>query len=398
MFKYFLILALGLFLAGLSAIGNFSFGATYDPWWSRVLTASFEQTRIYLVSLFVAYASIYGLSGFAEKFRLLDMPDNNRKVHSEAKPLVGGLGIVAGVLVALLLFFPVIKYMSLIISILLILGVGVLDDRFDISFKWRFIVQITATVIVMHYFPGMHLRSFGNILGLGVIETGLLVVPVTIFCTLGVINAVNMIDGLDGLAGTTSLLAFISFAVLAWLNGMPSFMFLGIAFAGALAAFLRFNWHPSRLFMGDAGSMTIGFVLAFLAVELSQKPGSVVFPVTVLLVLAVPVTDTLVVMTKRIMNGKSPFMPDKTHFHHLLRDMGFGHSGSVLIIMAISLLFSLLAIGATVLHVHESYLFGLFACWFVFYFGSSQTMGGLFFCIGWLRRHAAGKPAPFIHV
>jgi len=398
MFRYFLILALGLFLAGLSAIGNFSFGAAYDPWWSRVLTASFEQSRIYLVSLLVAYASIYGLSGFAEKFRLLDMPDNNRKVHAEAKPLVGGLGIVAGVLVAMLLFFPVIKYMSLIVSILLILGIGVVDDRFDISFKWRFVVQITATVIVMHYFPGMHLRSFGNILGLGVMETGLLVVPVTIFCTLGVINAVNMIDGLDGLAGTTSLLAFVSFAVLAWLNGMPSFMFLGIAFAGALAAFLRFNWHPSRLFMGDAGSMTIGFVLAFLAVELSQKPGSIVSPVTVLLVLAIPVTDTLAVMTKRIMKGKSPFMPDKTHFHHLLRDMGFGHAGSVMIIMSISLLFSLLAIGATVLHVHEGYLFGLFVCWFVFYFRSSQTMGGLFSCIEWLRRQAMGKSAPFLHV
>ena len=398
MFKYFLILALGLFLAGLSAIGNLTFGAAYDPWWSQVLTTSFEQTRIYLVSLFVAWASIYGLSGFAEKFKLIDMPDNNRKVHSEGKPLVGGLGIVAGVLVAMLLFFPVIKYMSLIISILLILGIGVIDDRFDISFKWRFVVQITATVIVMNYFPGMHLQTFGNILGFGAIGTGWLVVPVTIFCTLGVINALNMIDGLDGLAGTTSLLAFITFGVLAWLNGMPSFMFPGIAFAGALAAFLRFNWHPSRLFMGDAGSMTIGFVLAFLAIELSQKPGGIVTPVTVLLVLAIPVTDTLAVMIKRIMKGKSPFLPDKTHFHHLLRDMGFGHSGSVMIIMTISLLFSLVAIGATVLRVQDIYLFGLFVSWFVFYFRSSQTMGGLFSIIEWLRRHSMSKPASILHV
>lgn len=397
MFKYFLILALGIFLAGLSSIGNFSFGATYDPWWTGVLTASFEQTRIYLVSLFVAYASIHGLSGVAEKFRLLDMPDNNRKVHSEAKPLVGGLGIISGVLVAMLLFFPVIKYISLIISILLILGIGVIDDRFDISFKWRFVVQITATVIVMHYFPGMHLRSFGNILGLGAVETGLLVVPVTIFCTLGVINAVNMIDGLDGLAGTTSLLAFIAFAVLAWLNGMPSFMFLSIAFAGALASFLRFNWYPSRLFMGDAGSMTIGFVLAFLAIELSQKPGTIVSPVAVLLVLAVPVTDTLTVMTKRIMKGHSPFKPDKTHFHHLLRDMGFGHSGSVTIIMTISLLFSLLAIAGTVLQVHEGYLFVLFVAWFVLYFRSSQTGGGLFFFVAWLQRHTISRQAWHLH-
>jgi UDP-GlcNAc:undecaprenyl-phosphate/decaprenyl-phosphate GlcNAc-1-phosphate transferase len=398
MFNYFLILALGLFLAGLSAIGPFTFIANYDPYWAHLLTASFEDTRIYLVSLLVAYASIYGLSGLAGKLNLLDLPDNNRKVHSEAKPLVGGLGIVAGVLVAMLLFFPVLKYMSLIISILLILGVGVIDDRFDISFKWRFIVQITATVIIMNYFPGMNLRSFGNLFGLGVIETGLLVIPVTIFCTLGVINAINMIDGLDGLAGTTSLLAFMTFAVLAWLNGMTAFMLLSLAFAGALAAFLHFNWHPSRLFMGDAGSMTIGFVLAFLAIELSQKPGSIVSPVTVLIVLTVPVTDTLTVMAKRMMNGKSPFEPDKTHFHHLLRDMGFGHAGSVKIIMSISLIFSLLAIGATLQQVPDYYLFGLFVCWFGFYFRSSQTMGGLFTCIEGIRKHSVMKSAHSLHV
>jgi UDP-GlcNAc:undecaprenyl-phosphate GlcNAc-1-phosphate transferase len=178
---------------------------------------------------------------------------------------------------------------------------------------------------------------------------------------------------------------------------MNSFMLLSLSFAGALAAFLRFNWHPSRLFMGDAGSMTIGFVLAFLAIELSQKPGSIVSPVTVLIVLTVPVTDTLTVMAKRMMNRKSPFAPDKTHFHHLLRDMGFGHAGSVMIIMTISMLFSLLAIGATMLHVHDYYLFGLFVCWFGFYFRSSQTMGGLFTCIELLNKQHSMKSSNTIH-
>jgi UDP-GlcNAc:undecaprenyl-phosphate GlcNAc-1-phosphate transferase len=387
MFRYFLILAVCLFIAGLSTVGQFAFGLTYDPYWSHFLAASLENTRIYLVSLFVAYVSIYGLSALAEKLKLLDLPDNSRKMHAEAKPLVGGLGIVSGVLVAMLLFFPVLKYISLIISILLILGVGVIDDRFDISFKWRFGVQITATVVIMHYFPGMNLRTFGNLLGFGSIEVGMLFIPVTIFCTLGVINAINMIDGLDGLAGTTSLLAFISFAVLSWLNDMNAFMLLSLAFAGALAAFLHFNWHPSRLFMGDAGSMTIGFVLAFLAIELTQKPGTLVSPVTALIVLAIPVTDTLTVMSKRMMSGKSPFEPDKTHFHHLLRDMGFSHSGAVMIIMALSSLFSLLAIAATVFRLPDFLLFALFICWFVFYFRSSLSMGGLFSFIGWLQNH-----------
>ncbi|NTV98798.1 MAG: undecaprenyl/decaprenyl-phosphate alpha-N-acetylglucosaminyl 1-phosphate transferase [Chlorobiaceae bacterium] len=386
MLYYLLILLLGLFLAGLSAAGQLAFGSTGDQYWSNFLVSSIEHVRVYAVAVFVAHVSILGLSVSAAKLKLLDLPDNNRKIHAVAKPLVGGLGIVSGVLVAMLLFFPIVKYMSLMISILLIVGVGVIDDRFDISFKWRFIVQITATVITMHYFPGMNLRTFGNLLGYGPMETGLLVVPVTIFCTLGVINAINMIDGLDGLAGTTSLVSFISFAVLAWLNEMNAFMLLSLAFAGAIAAFLRFNWYPSKLFMGDAGSMTLGFVLAFFAIQLTQKLDSVVSPVAALFVLAVPVTDTLTVMTKRMMRGKSPFEPDKTHFHHLLTEMGFGHSGVVGVIMTISVLFSLVAMAATLLRVPDYLLFVLFIIWFVFYFSSSCSRRGIFLIIGRLRK------------
>jgi UDP-GlcNAc:undecaprenyl-phosphate GlcNAc-1-phosphate transferase len=387
MTHYLLVLLLGLFLTLLSATGHFAFGMSDDKYWSHFFISSLEHARVYVVSLFVSYLSIIALSASAEKFKLIDIPDNNRKLHTEPKPLVGGLGIVAGVLAALLLFFPVVKFLSFIISILIILVVGVIDDRFDISFKWRFIVQITAALVTMTYFPGMHLNSFGNLLGFGVVTTGVLVIPVTVFCVLGVINAINMIDGLDGLAGTTSLIAFISFAVLSWLNDMSYFMLLSLAFAGALAAFLRFNWYPSRLFMGDAGSMTLGFVLAFFSVELSQKSGSIVSPVAALLVLAVPVTDTLTVMAKRIMSGKNPFTPDKTHFHHILRDMGFNHAGVVIIIMSFSIAFSLFALIASFMQLPDNLLFGVFACWFIFYFVSSKTRRGLFTGIEWIQRH-----------
>jgi UDP-GlcNAc:undecaprenyl-phosphate/decaprenyl-phosphate GlcNAc-1-phosphate transferase len=398
MSHYLLILLLGLFLSGLSATGHLAFGATGglqafgigdEQYWSHFLASSLEHARVYVVALLVAHLSIRGLSASAAKLKLLDMPDNNRKVHSVAKPLVGGLGIIAGVLVAVVLFFPVAKYISLIISILMILIVGVIDDRFDISFKWRFVVQITATVVTMIYFPGMHLLSFGNLFGFGVITTGILVIPVTIFCALGVINAINMIDGMDGLAGTTSLIAFISFAVLAWLNDMGSMMLLSLAFAGAIAAFLRYNWYPSRLFMGDAGSMTLGFVLAFFSVELSQKPHGIVSPVAALIVLAVPVTDTLTVMIKRVLAGKSPFEPDKSHFHHILRDMGFNHAGVVMVIMSISIVFSLFAVFATIMNLPDYLIFGVFVCWFVFYFVSSNTRTGLFTGIEWLQKNLA---------
>ncbi len=402
---YIFILALGIFLAGLSSAGQSAMGATGDQhslvtgdysYWGHFFDAYVRHARVYVVSLFVAHFSIQGLSASASKLKLLDMPDNNRKVHSVAKPLVGGLGIVAGVLVALFLFFPVAKFIGLIVSILMILTVGVIDDRFDISFKWRFVVQITATVVTMLFFPGMHILAFGNLLGFGVITTGLLVIPVTIFCVLGVINAINMLDGMDGLAGTTSLIAFITFAVLAWMNDMGSLMLLSLAFAGALAAFLRFNWYPSRLFMGDAGSMTLGFVLAFFSIELSQKAHGIVSPVVALIVLAVPVTDTLTVMTKRMLAGKSPFAPDKTHFHHILRDMGFNHDGVVKIIMSIATVFALFAVAATALHLPDFLVFGVFVFWFAFYFVSSTSRKGLFAGIAWLQKHTTVAQSEYV--
>ncbi len=393
--NYIFIVIIGLVLAGLSTAGQMAMGATAVPtvapghenYWFQFFEAYYEHARIYVVSLFVAHVSIQKLACVAPKLGLIDMPDNKRKVHSAPKPLVGGMGIVAGVLVSMVMFFPVAKFIGFMLSVLMLLAVGVLDDRYDISFKLRFVVQATATVVTMVMFPGMQLLSFGNIFGLGAIHTGILAIPITVFCVIGVINAINMTDGVDGLAGATSLIAFVAFAILAWMNRMPSLMLLSLAFAGALAAFLHFNWFPSRLFMGDAGSMTLGFVLAFFAIELSQKQGGMVSPVAVLIVLAVPVTDTVTVMTKRVLSGKSPFAADRTHFHHILKDMGLNHAGIVLVIISFAALFFMVAIISTALHLPDYVLFGMFASWFAFYFVSSTTGRGLFTMIDWLLKH-----------
>lgn len=380
-----LTVILGILLASLGVVFQYNGEMPYRNL-AEIWEVMREHVAIYLLSLFTAHVSIAGLTVSAGKLKLVDLPDHNRKVHVDAKPLVGGLGIVAGVMTTMLLFFPVVKYISLMFSILLILGIGVLDDRFDISFKFRFLAQIAATAITMNYFKGMHLHSFGNLLGLGQIDTGVLVVPITIFCVLGVINAINMIDGLDGLAGTISLVAFGGFAFLAWMNDMPSFTLLGLTFAGALAAFLKYNWYPSKLFMGDAGSMTLGFVLAFFAIQLTQKPGGNVAPVAALLILAIPVTDTLVVMTRRMMQKKSPFSPDKTHMHHVLHQMGLGHSSVVIIMGSLTMIFTLVAVASTALKVPDYALFGFYVCWFVFFWMSSSPEKGIYRVIGYLLK------------
>jgi len=383
MFPNILTITLGIVLATIGVSYNFEGGIDRESM-SLLWEGMREHVKIYLLSLLTAHVSIAGLTASADKLKLFDQPDSKRKVHSDPKPLVGGLGIVTGVLVTMLLFFPVVKYISFMFSILLILGIGVIDDRYDISFKFRFLAQIAATAITMNYFRGMQLNSFGDLFGFGAVETGLLVIPVTIFCVIGVINALNMIDGLDGLAGSISLIAFSGFAFLAWLNGMPSFTLLGLAFAGALAAFLKFNWYPSKLFMGDAGSMTLGFVLAFFSIQVTQHPNGAVPPVAALLVLAVPVTDTIVVMTRRMMRKKSPFEPDRTHMHHMLLDMGFTHSGVTIIMGTISAFFTLCALFATMLHVPEYFMFGFYVFWFALMFLSSSPQKGIYRIVGYL--------------
>jgi UDP-GlcNAc:undecaprenyl-phosphate GlcNAc-1-phosphate transferase len=338
--------------------------------WYDLVLPMLEHGKIYLTSLMVSYVSIQGLAISAPKLQMLDKPDHARKVHTVAKPIVGGLGMVAGILMAMTLFSSVGSYVGLMLAIIMIAVTGALDDRFDISFKLRFIVQIAASLVII-YIGGTKLNTFGNIFGLGAVETGLLAIPITIFCILGVINAMNMIDGLDGLAGGTSLVAFLAFAILALINKMTGLMLLSIAFVGALAAFLRFNWHPSKLFMGDAGSMTLGFVLAFFSIELTQKPDSLVSPVAALFVLALPVTDTLTVMIKRMLKGNSPFKPDNTHLHHILKSMDISHGKVVVIMVVMTGFFASLAVIATMLRVPDYVLFVAFLVWFSAYFAAS---------------------------
>lgn len=223
----------------------------------------------------------------------------------------------------------------------------------------------------MIFFSKTVLLSFGDLLSFGPINLGILAIPLTIFSTVGVINATNMADGLDGLAVGLSLIAFISFAILSYINSKTELMLLGIALSGAVAGFLRYNWHPSRLFMGDAGSLFLGFSLAFLAIAITQKNNSLVPPVAALLILAVPIVDTLTIMIKRILNGKNPFVADRYHLHHIFLRFGLDKKATVTVILFLSAILSSTAIIGRILKIPEYYLFFTFIGYFVLYFTSS---------------------------
>jgi hypothetical protein len=199
-------------------------------------------------------------------------------------------------------------------------------------------------------------------------------IPITILSIIGVVNAVNMTDGLDGLAGGISLIAFITFGVLAYINNQRELMLLSVAMSGALIGFLRYNWnhgHQFHMFMGDMGSFLLGFSLAFLSISITQKNETLIYPVAPLLILAVPITDTITVMVRRKMKGKSPFQPDKGHLHHILLRLGFSKKDSVKFILLLTSMFSIVAIVGMLLKIHDAYLFMIFLLFFVSYFAAS---------------------------
>jgi len=323
----------------------------------------------FLLSLAVTFFVLPRLSRIASQIGLLDHP-GIRKVHTKPKPLTGGIGIMIGISISLLLFVPLHNLRGFYAGLLLLAIVGFLDDYSELSHRWKFAAQILAAIFMI-YFSRTSLHNFGDLLSFGPIGFNRSAIIITIFSTVGVINAINMLDGLDGLAGGVSLVAFISFAVLSFISNQTEFLLLSMVFCGALIAFLRYNWHPSSLFMGDAGSLTLGFTITFISIAITQSKGSPVPPVAPLMIVAVPIVDTLTVMIKRMMKGKSPFHADKGHLHHILLRFGLTKRQTSTVIILLSAIFSFAGIIGTVYKIPEYYLFFLFSVYFSLYFISS---------------------------
>jgi UDP-GlcNAc:undecaprenyl-phosphate GlcNAc-1-phosphate transferase len=306
------------------------------------------------------------LSRVATRTGLLDYPDG-RKIRSGPIPLVGGIAIVSATLLICLLFFRSGLLSGFYTGIIPLTFLGLRDDFRPVSVGWNFAVQVLAVAAAV-YSGETVLHSFGDLLGIGPIELGPLAVPVTVFCMVGVINAFNMIDGLDGLAGGVSLIAFMSFAFLSYLSGQSELLFLSLSLGGAVAGFLIFNWPPARLFMGNAGSLPLGFSLAYLSVAITQRQGSSIQPTVPLLILAVPLVDTVMVIFRRLSRRKSPFVADKNHLHHIMIKMGLGEKSVVVLILSVTFVLSVLAISGAVAGLPDYCLFAAF----------------LFYCTGYL--------------
>lgn len=271
---------------------------------------------------------------------VLDQP-GARKVHAQPIPRVGGIAMAVGLLLAAAVWakFDAL-FAAYLAGMLVLLIFGVLDDRLTLTPKWKLAGQMLAAAIVM-YFGQLMVNAVS---GAGEHPLPLwLSWPLTLFFFVGVTNAINLADGLDGLAGGTSLLCFSGLALLALTGGNDFVALLSLAAIGAVLGFLRYNTHPARVFMGDAGSQLLGFTAAALSLSVTQAEISPFSSALPLLLLGVPVIDTLTVMTERMLDGKSPFKADRTHVHHRLLALGFDHHEAVMVIYAAQALLLVLA-------------------------------------------------------
>lgn len=314
-------------------------------------------------------ALIFFLRRHAARLGLMDVP-GGRKQHRDAVPLVGGLGMFGGLLVAALAgggLLPANAALLAGMGLLALLGFA--DDRSELSAGIRFLLQ-AAAALIMVYWGGVRLDNLGNLFGHGDVHLGRWAVPMTVFAVLGVINAMNMIDGADGLAGGLALLALLLFAaLLAAGAGLSGTLLLPLAFAvaGFLAFNLRTPWRDrAAVFMGDAGSMLLGFALAWYAVELASVRQAVT-PITAVWVLAIPLMDTVSLMIRRLLKGVSPFTPDCEHLHHILQRAGYSHGQTVFIVHLLALLMAGIGIAGWQMGVPEYVMFYAFMALFALY-------------------------------
>ena len=320
------------------------------------MTLEFWQAS--LIAMISVLCAIKILRPIALDINLVDIPDD-RKQHDGNVPLVGGLSIYFGLMIAIYITQPLPDNLFyLLMTASLILLIGLLDDLKDLGIWPRILVQIISCVLLL-LFTDTYITSLGSPFGSNEIELGKLAIPFTIFAVIGLVNAFNMSDGIDGLAGSLAIVTITGIILFDAVTKNPPLLGFLLMFSAALLPYLFTNLiSAQKIFLGDAGSLLIGFILAWILIFLSQGHSRSMAPTSVLWCVAVPVIDTFTVCFQRIRIGKSPLSADRQHFHHLLLDAGFSPKKALLIILFCA--FSLLALGLILQRVLPSASLSIF--------------------------------------
>jgi UDP-GlcNAc:undecaprenyl-phosphate GlcNAc-1-phosphate transferase len=337
----------------------------------------------FIVAMVVTMAWLPVLVRLANKWLIVDQP-GGRKIHSVPIPRVGGLAMAMGALIAALLTMrlqPVDMWFLAASGVLT--AFGMLDDRFDLDYRIKLIGQCVAVAIVV---VGGDVRIHAITLDDLWVLPGWLSVPLTAFFLVGVTNAINLADGLDGLAGGTTFLCLCAVALLSSVGDPGSSTALALALAGAVLGFLRFNTYPASVFMGDAGSQLLGFAIGVLSVRATQSTAGEISAAIPLVLLALPILDTLSVIVQRVSEGRSPFSADRNHIHHKLLELGFDHHEAVMVIYVVQ---GALFLAAYFLRFESDLVILAFvSCFFVTSIGALQVAART----GWRFRAAISAP------
>ncbi len=294
----------------------------------------------------VAIFAVPSVIRIAHQKNMLDQP-NGRTVHVSLTPRLGGVAVYAGFLSALTIFAPLENgVQQLLAGCTVLFFMGLKDDLVTVSPFKKFVAQLLATGIVM-FMADVRITSFHGIFGIQELPFGMSY-AFTFVVIVGVTNAINLIDGLDGLAGSLTIIMVSIFGAYFYRYGgsdYGNYAYVALCLIGGMLGFLRYNFHRATIFMGDTGSLVCGFIVSVLAIQFIElHPVGPSAPSVALGVLFVPLFDTLRVSVIRVLNGQSPFSPDKNHIHHRIMAMGFKQISTVLILCTLSLAVSLFVV------------------------------------------------------
>ena len=302
-----------------------------------------KYIEVGVIAFVISYILTPYIANVGKKQKLVDIP-GYRKVHEEAIPNLGGIVIFFGFLLSLLFVVPIEgQNRILLIGGIIMLLLGIIDDIADLPPKYKFIVQLIPAIIVVIY--NSHLVNLFITVQLKSLDLlGYLMYPLFIFWIVGVTNSINLIDGLDGLACGVSIIALITLLILGLLFNLETLSIIIVALLLSMMAFLKYNFYPAKIFLGDSGSTFAGFMIASISALWVIKSQNAFFLIVPIIILALPIFDTFFAIFRRFREHRPIFQADQGHLHHRLLSRGIEHKNVVLILWGICFIFSIVAL------------------------------------------------------
>ena len=299
----------------------------------------------FIVAVLISLITTPLVKKIAMKVGAIDIPKDERRVHKEPMPLMGGLAIYFGVVISSLIFLPMENTLvSILLGATIILVSGIIDDIKGLSPKLKLLFQLIAGVMLI--IGDVKVDFVTNPFSQDYVLLYLkwLSIPITLFWIVGITNTVNLIDGLDGLACGVAMISSVSLMLVAEKFDQVNVTILSAVVAGACLGFLPYNFNPAKIFMGDTGALLLGFMLAAISIEGVMKSVATIAVVVPILILGVPIFDTTFAIFRRLLSGQSIATADKGHLHHRILDKGFSQKQTVLILYVLSAVFGIFAV------------------------------------------------------